>query len=133
MEEEKELLENTNIKPSIARVKVLEYLRNNKTHPTVEEIYTSLAEEIPTLSKTTVYNTLELFENNGLARIVNVGENESRYDADISNHGHFKCDGCGRVYDFRVNMEALETRGLEGYKIWEKHLYYRGICSRCRD
>ena len=49
-----------NIRPSHQRIKVMEFLLKNKIHPTVDYIYNELHEEIPTLSKTTVYNTLNL-------------------------------------------------------------------------
>ncbi len=127
------LLENRNIKPSITRVKIMEYLIRHATHPPVEEIYTNLAKEIPTLSKTTVYNALDLFVNSGLARAINVGENESRYDANVSDHGHFKCNRCGRVYDFSINLEALEEKGLEGFEIMDRNVYFRGVCPSCRS
>ena len=58
------LIEN-GISPSITRIKIYEYLYGNKNHPTVNDVYISLSEEIPTLSKTTVYNTLKMFVNAG--------------------------------------------------------------------
>ncbi len=53
---------NAGIKPSYQRIKIYEYIFNNNIHPTVDNIYKKLLKEIPTLSKTTVYNTLKLFE-----------------------------------------------------------------------
>ena len=49
------------INPSFQRLKILEYLMNNDTHPTVDNIYNALIDIIPTISKTTIYNTLKLF------------------------------------------------------------------------
>ena len=54
------LLKEKDISPSIQRIRVLEYLQNSKNHPTVDNIYNDLIKEIPTLSKTTVYNILKL-------------------------------------------------------------------------
>jgi len=124
------LLEGKNIKPSVARVKILEYLIRYAAHPTVEEIYNQLISEIPTLSKTTVYNSLDLFINKGLVRMINLGVKESRYDADVSNHGHFKCNHCEQVYDFWFEKEQ-EAKGLEGFQISDKNIYYRGMCPQC--
>ena len=53
-------LQNHNIKPSVQRIAIMNYLIEHRTHPTVDEIYTALSPSIPTLSKTTVYNTLKL-------------------------------------------------------------------------
>ena len=54
-------LKNHDIKPSYQRMKIFQYLLDNHVHPTVDTIYKALCPEIPTLSKTTVYNTLNLF------------------------------------------------------------------------
>ena len=56
-----EYLKENGIKPSYQRMKIYEFLLQNRIHPTVDTIYRALNKEIPTLSKTTVYNTLNLF------------------------------------------------------------------------
>lgn len=119
------------IKPSYSRIKVLEYLAKATTHPTADEIYQHLVAELPTLSKTTVYNTLKLFTEAGLAKVVTIEENETRFDGNATPHGHFKCKSCGWVYDFEVPIAHCETNGLEGFEIQEKDVYFKGICSNC--
>ncbi len=126
-----EYLRKSNIKPSYARIKIMEYLIEHPVHPTVEEIYSNLVQEIPTLSKTTVYNTLDLFIRHDLARMVTIEENETRYDADTTNHGHFKCETCGCVYDFSVNADTMVIKGLDNFAVTEKNVYYKGICKKC--
>lgn len=127
-----DILKNNNVKPSIQRMKIYEYLINKKTHPTVEEIYSILNKELPTLSKTTVYNTLNVFIENGITQRLTIDENETRYDADISDHGHFKCTNCGKVLDFRFEKLSYEVKQLEGYEIKECHVYFKGICYECK-
>ena len=61
MDKLREYLENEGVHPSYHRLKILEYLMNHRTHPTVERIPKEPSKEIPTLSKTTIYNTLKLF------------------------------------------------------------------------
>lgn len=126
-----EYLRGNGIKPSYQRIKIFEFLMNTKEHPTVDTIYKSLVTDIPTLSKTTVYNTLNLFVENNIALLITIEENETRYDADISVHGHFKCDTCGRVADFSVVLDAVEVKELSGFQIDQKHVYFKGICDRC--
>ncbi|HYH04975.1 MAG TPA: transcriptional repressor [Bacillota bacterium] len=121
------------IKPSYSRMKVLEYLVRNATHPTADEIYQQLVEELPTLSKTTVYNTLKLLTEAGLAKIVVIEENEARFDGNVNPHGHFKCESCGRIYDFEIAINSFETKGLAGFEIHEKDVYFKGICSNCLE
>ena len=55
------LMETHSIKPSFQRILILKYLIEMKNHPSVEIIFKHLMNDIPTLSKTTVYNTLNLF------------------------------------------------------------------------
>jgi Fur family peroxide stress response transcriptional regulator len=119
------------IKPSYQRIKILEYLNNKRNHPTVDKIFNDLVKEIPTLSKATVYNTLDLFKKAKLARVVTIEDNKTRYDAEVSNHGHFKCESCGSIYDFKVNMDNLSTDSLKHFKINEKNVYFNGICTKC--
>jgi Fe2+ or Zn2+ uptake regulation protein len=126
----KYLLEN-GIKPSVQRLKIFEYLSNTYEHPTVETIFNALSEEIPTLSKTTVYNTLRLFQSKGIVNVINIEDNETRYDADTSFHGHFKCTECGKVYDFKVDISKINFKELENFKIMESHFYLKGICKHC--
>ena len=57
----KQYLLERDIKPSVQRIAVMTYLLEHRTHPTVDEIYLELQDKIPTLSKTTIYNTLKLF------------------------------------------------------------------------
>lgn len=125
------LLKQRKISPSIQRIRVLEYLQNCKDHPTVHNIYSDLVKEIPSLSKTTVYNILKLFTEKSIARTVRIGNNETRYDGDISIHGHFKCNKCGKIYDFKVNMEKLKLTALDKFEINEYHIYLKGICKNC--
>lgn len=116
----------------MARIKILEYLAGTTDHPTAEMIHSRLLAEIPTLSKTTVYKTLGLLVEANLARLLHMDENEARFDANVSDHGHFRCSRCGKVYDFEADLDSLETKGLEGFAVAEKNLIFKGSCPRCR-
>ena len=126
-----EKLLNRNIKPSYQRIRILEYLDNHRIHPTVDRIFIDLQKEIPTLSKTTIYNTLNIFMDAGLVRVITIEDNETRYDIDTSDHGHFKCDECGEIYDFQINIEDIKPIGLSNFKITDKSVYFRGVCESC--
>lgn len=126
------LLKEKDIRPSVQRIRVLEYLQNSDNHPTVDNIYNYLVNEIPTLSKTTVYNILKLFSEKNVARAVRIGNNEARYDGNTSIHGHFKCNKCGNIYDFNINMKEFKFTGLDKFKINEHHIYLKGICKNCK-
>lgn len=130
-DELKEELRLRNIYLSHQRLKVLYYLTFNQCHPTVDQIFTDLQKEIPTLSKTTVYNTLRILVDAGLVMVITIEDNETRYDIEIENHGHFKCDSCGTIYNFSIDIEALTSKDLNNFKINDKNVYFKGICPRC--
>ncbi len=126
-----EKLIDRHIKPSFHRIKVLEYLMANRTHPTAEQIFACLKKELPTLSKATVYNTLKLFVEAKLAREITIEDKEIRYDYTIENHGHFKCESCGTIFDFKINVDDCITEELDDFVIKDKNVYFKGICPRC--
>ncbi|HHT66528.1 MAG TPA: transcriptional repressor [Clostridiales bacterium] len=127
--EVKEYLLKSKIKPSFPRLKIFEYLASNPTHPTVDDIHKTLVEEIPTLSKTTVYNTLDLFIRSQIVRPITIDGNELRYDVDVTTHGHFKCQDCGVIYEF--DMDPALPRSLDGFRILDKNIYFNGVCPSC--
>lgn len=124
-------LKEKNIRLSHQRLKVLEYLTDNLNHPTVDQIYTELHPAIPSLSKTTVYSTLDALAEAGLVQVITIEGNETRYDIRTENHGHFKCEACGTIYDFDADVGSLKTDDLKGFEIKDKHVYFKGICPRC--
>lgn len=125
----KELLERYEVRPSHIRILVMRELMKSYEHPGVEEIYSILKEEVPTLSKTSVYNTLKALVAAGAAKEISVSGDRMRYDADISLHGHFKCDKCGKVVDLKA--PSVETDS-EGFLIRDANVFYYGLCSECR-
>jgi Fur family peroxide stress response transcriptional regulator len=126
-----EYLKKNRIKPSFQRIKILEYLLNNKSHPTVDEIYKEVLKGIPTLSKTTVYNTLTLFIESNILKGLYIEDNEIRYDPILYNHGHFKCKKCEEIYDFFIDIDSFKSNELNDFQIHEKGVYFKGICPKC--
>jgi Fur family peroxide stress response transcriptional regulator len=126
------LLKN-GVRPLQKRVKIMSYLVSKRNHPTVDMIYSDLIHEIKGLSKTTIYNVLNLFVQSGVALALNIEGNEVRYDADTSAHGHFKCKICSVVMDFQVKQGDLPKPMLEGFRVDEQHYYLKGVCSFCAN
>ncbi len=132
MESYNRLLEH-NIKPSMQRIAIMDYLMEHKTHPSADEIYTELSPSMPTLSKTTVYNTLRLFSEQGAAQMLTIDERNTNFDADTSQHAHFLCKRCGRIYDLKCQVEMKQVEGfqMDGHEVSEVHYYYKGVCKKC--
>ena len=85
------------IKPSVQRIAIMQYLLTHFTHPTVDDVYRGLLPKIPTLSRTTVYNTLRMFSDNDAAQMITINEHRVCYDGNITPHAHFICTECRRV------------------------------------
>lgn len=129
-----EYLLNYHIKPSVQRIAIMDYLLKHHTHPCIDEIYMALCTDIPTLSKTTVYNTLKLFVEHGAARMLTINERNVCFDGDTSLHAHFQCKVCGKITDVPFRLEESEDMKHlreNGYQIEEIHRYYKGICPNC--
>ncbi|MBE3592028.1 MAG: transcriptional repressor [Thermoanaerobacter sp.] len=133
IEQLKDYLKKHDIKPSTIRIKVLEYLLNNRIHPTADDIYQYLINEIPTLSKTSIYNTLDLFLEKGVVSTLSLKEKELRYDINTYLHGHFKCEVCGKVYDFPVTYKILDVNESKEFTIKSIDINAYGICKKCNE
>lgn len=127
-----EALKSHGVQISYQRMRILSYLTQNIIHPTAEDIYLALKSEIPSLSRTTIYNTLNLFVELGIVRVLPIDDTEMRYDIEMYQHGHFRCLACGKVYNFSVDMDGLKSDDLCGFDIKEKDVIFKGICLNCQ-
>jgi Fe2+ or Zn2+ uptake regulation protein len=133
IEHVKSYLTEVGINPSYQRLRILKYLLNNLCHPTVDMIYNELVKDIPTLSKTTIYNTLNLFQKRGIILGLTIDENEIRYESNIIPHAHFKCEKCGEILDVDICYPILNRGFVKNHKIHEGHLYLKGVCKNCMN
>jgi Fe2+ or Zn2+ uptake regulation protein len=124
-----EILMEKGIRPSLTRVMIYDYLLRHRTHPTVDEIYKGLSPKAPTLSKTTVYNTVKLLSQEGAIKMLTIEEQQARFDACTDHHGHFLCNDCKKVYDFDVDVPTDMLP--EGFTAQTKEIFYTGMCKCC--
>lgn len=127
----KNLLIKKGISPSIQRLKTLEYLYENRTHPSVDMIYDKLKNEIPTLSKTTIYNVLRRFIKEGIVKEITIEGSEVRFDVFIEPHAHFKCEKCGKIFDIPYENVAFNLKEIDGNKIKNTEIFFFGTCKNC--
>ena len=90
------------IRPSIQRVAIMKYLATHHTHPTVEEVFLALKKQLPTVSRTTVYNTLRMLSEHGAASMITIDDHRVCYDGITEPHAHFFCKRCEKVFDFET-------------------------------
>jgi Fur family peroxide stress response transcriptional regulator len=133
MENIRNRLDAKGISPSIHRVKVLEYLMTYDNHPTVQQIYSYLASDIPTLSKTTVYNVLNLYKEHNLVKELIIEGTEIRYDAHLAPHAHFKCNQCEEVLNINYQCPMFNHKFVDGHTISHRQVNFIGTCARCAE
>jgi len=125
------ILQGHNIQPSHQRIKIMEILDKKREHMNVNMIYDELSKEIPTISKTTIYNTLNMFVEKGLIQSLTITPEEMHYDFDTTPHHHLFCKNCGKIVDVNVKCTYAEKMEIEGHRIEEIHGYFRGVCREC--
>ncbi|MBR5784599.1 MAG: transcriptional repressor [Bacteroidales bacterium] len=133
MDAAKQYLIDNGIKPSVQRIAIMLYLLEHRSHPTVDEIFNDLHKAIPTLSKTTVYNTLKVFAEKGAILSLTIDEKMVRFDGYKQRHAHFKCISCNEIYDVELDhdVEFPNNETTKDFENIETHVYHRGYCAKC--
>ena len=124
MEKYVKILKEKNLKITPQRLIVLKYLGENCTHPTTDEIYTDLKTNNPSLSKTTVYNSLEVLEKHGIVQSITISGSEHRYDLKQGMHHHFLCKKCGRIIDIEIECPNLGKILESGHNVEEVTIHF---------
>lgn len=122
-----------NIKPSAQRIAIMKYLIDHPTHPTVERIYSDLLPDMPTLSRTTVYNTLKVLEEKNALITLSINNKNVRFDGNVIPHAHFMCRCCGDIKDMPLPDGVLNPlEKMKNFNVEVIKLYYKGVCEKCQ-
>jgi Fe2+ or Zn2+ uptake regulation protein len=125
------LLKENSIKVTPQRLEILKYLDENRVHPTADQIYIGLKEKTPSLSKTTVYNSLHTLNKNEIIQSLSITGSELRYDFRTDVHHHFLCKKCGRIIDIDIGCPYMDDLLNGEHRVEEVHGYFKGICKDC--
>jgi Fur family peroxide stress response transcriptional regulator len=120
---------------TIQRRAILENLAGRNDHPTADQLYDSIKDQLKGVSKTTVYRILETLVSVGVIRKVSNPESISRFDADTSRHHHLICVECGTVIDIHdeeLNRLELPECFKSDFEFHDYSINFSGRCSRCR-
>lgn len=126
-----EMMHKAGVRPSAQRMAILRSVAEGHKHPTADEIYREMQEEYPTMSRTTVYNSLHALAEAGLLRELELESGNRRYDfAPQPPHGHLRCICCGRIFDMALPV-GLTLTVPYGFSVDSVEIYYRGLCPDC--
>ncbi len=111
---------------------VMKYLMTHKNHPTADDMFNELSKEMPTLSKTTVYNTLKILSENGACLSLTLDEKNVHYDGDTSMHAHFLCKDCMKIIDIPLSDSSLSISDSSDFTVDSIEVSYYGYCKSCQ-
>lgn len=111
------ILRQCDIQPTPQRLAVVEYVLKSKTHPSADEVLSYARKKCPTISRATVYNTLNLLVKRGLLGIQTIKEGAVVFDPNLRKHHHVVDDETGDIYD--IPWDQLEVQGREKLKDFE--------------
>ncbi len=117
------------------RESVFEYLRKVDHHPTADEVFMAVKQELPKISLATVYKNLEALVACGAASKLTYGDSAARYEVGGEHHYHSRCLECGRITD--VDPAASEQllqliKAPSGFKVEDYRVEILGHCKNCR-
>ncbi len=129
-----ERLRQAGLKATGPRVILLTALEQDRSHPTAELLYESLQVDHPSLSLSTVYQTLDAFIRTGLCRRVSEAGNRLRVDGTPQDHDHAVCRICGEIFD--VDRQLLPrpvppTQLPPDLTVTGLRVEYDVICTAC--
>jgi len=131
-----EFLKQKGLRITPQRLKILDAFLNADDHVSMEELFLLVREQDSTVGQVTVYRTLKLLCEAGIASAVNFEEGMARYEpVGMHHHDHLVCEKCGRKIEF-VNdaIEELQTKvcRVHDFIPTTHHMVLYGICADCR-
>ncbi len=132
-----EHIQKAGLRRTAQRDLILDIFLRTEEHLTSEDLYWLVHREDPSVGHTTVYRTLKLLTEAGLAREVRFGDNKTYYEHhyDHEHHDHMICTECGTVIEFfSEQIETLQDEMAAKFDFELSHHSLRmwGLCSECR-
>jgi Fur family iron response transcriptional regulator len=122
-----EKLERAGIRPSAQRVAIAAYVLSTEDHPTADEVWNRVKAEFPMVSRATVYNTLQLFREQGLVQQLVLAEGSVVFDPKVEPHHHFVDDQTGAIHDIPwTALRVGKVDELEGVDVRDYMVVVRG-------
>jgi Fe2+ or Zn2+ uptake regulation protein len=119
------------IQPTPQRIAVAEFVLATSAHPSADEVWEGVRRICPTVSRATVYNTLNLLVDKGLLRTQVLKGGTVVFDPRIEAHHHFIDEETGTIYD--VPWNAVQVSGaatLRGFRVREYQVVMKGRRKR---
>ena len=112
------------------REEVFGILLQKRDHPTATEVFLRAKKHMPSISLATIYNCLEALVDCGLVKQVNLDRAPTRFCANLQEHSHFYCEGCGSVSDVALSLNQAWDLP-PGFVVVQADVSLRGMCPKC--
>ena len=132
-----EHIQKKGLKRTAQRDLILDVFLRTEAHLSSEDLYRLVTREDPTVGQTTVYRTLKLLTEAGLAREVRFGDGRAHYEHNYKHqhHDHMICSSCGKIIEFfSAELEAIQDAMAAKHKfeVQQHLLRIIGLCAECR-
>jgi Fur family ferric uptake transcriptional regulator len=141
MTEEQEVflkhIQKKGLKRTSQRDLILDTFLRTEAHLSSEDLYRLVRQQDPNIGQTTVYRTLKLLAEAGLAREVRFGDGITHYEHNYKHqhHDHMICSECGRIIEFfSAELEAIQDAmaAKHRFQVTQHLLRIIGVCAECR-
>ena len=121
---------------TIQKQLVLNAVRKLMNHPTADEVYCSIVDSYPGISKATVYRNLNHLAQEGQLLKISVPGAADKYDGSLHEHYHAICRICERFIDLAVETPIkvdLKVPVMQENEIDDYIILFSGVCASCRN
>ena len=132
-----EHIQKAGLRRTSQRDLILEMFLKTEDHLSSEDLYWLVQKQDPSVGHTTVYRTLKLLAEAGLAREVRFGDGKTYYEHHYNHehHDHLICTECGKIIEFfSAEIEDLQDKMAEkyGFRLTNHSLRMWGVCEDCQ-
>jgi Fur family iron response transcriptional regulator len=121
------ILQSHGIQPTAQRLAIAKVILGSKLHPSADEVLDAVNHQGGSVSRATVFNTLNTFVEQGLCRALVLTEGHVVYDPNMERHHHLVDEDSGRIYDLPWDaVEVKITRPVEGFEVENLEVVVRG-------
>lgn len=125
------------LKSTRQRTLIVETFFGSEGHLSVEELWDKVRGTDARVSVATVYRTMKLLSDSGLAHARNFGDGQTRYEAAVGrhHHDHLICTSCGTIVEFENDrIEAMQdaVARRHGFKVTSHKMELYGLCKNCQ-
>jgi Fur family ferric uptake transcriptional regulator len=133
----KDALKQESLRLTNQRIAILEDLLGSEEHRECDDIYLSLRKKQVPVSRATIYRTLDILEQVGFVRKLDIGDGRFRYENKLAqaHHDHMICLKCGKIVEFVdhvIERRQDQIASEKGFNLLKHSHQLFGLCRSCQ-